>query len=187
MSLIKPLFKRVKRDEDGSILTELALSLPLYLTLLTGLIEVGNFMLLNLKMQHTVVAVADLVTRDEEINEDTMEDIFRSVSHVMTPYDQGEKIVAIVTSISQTEDTPATIFWQRSGGGTLSKKSDFGEEGESPKLPVEMTMRDNETILATEVIYEYRPMILNFLPANTLKKRSFFRPRLGALQEIPDD
>ncbi|MBL4789634.1 MAG: pilus assembly protein [Kordiimonadaceae bacterium] len=176
--------KRLAADEEGSILTELALSMPIYIGLLTGVVEVGNYLLLNLKVQHTVVTIADLVTRDEAITEAVITDIFQVIPHIMAPYSTGVDTVTIITSISQTEDEQATIFWQRSGGGTLNEGSEFGLEGEVANLTNIITMRDNETVLATEVYYRYEPLIFNFLPSQTIRRVSYFRPRIGSLQEI---
>lgn len=184
MNLIRKILKRLRRNEDGSILTELALSMPLYIGMLTGVVEVGNYLLLNLKIQHTVVSIADLVTRDEEITEAVMADIFQVIPQIMAPYQTGGGSVAIVSSVSQTPDIAATVFWQRSGGGSLLAASDFGIEGELATLPGVITMRDGETVLATEVFFRYEPLIFSFLPSQTIRRASYFRPRIGSLQEI---
>ena len=184
MNLIRKILKRLRKNEEGSILTELALSMPLYIGMLTGIVEVGNYLLLNLKIQHTVVSIADLVTRDEEITEAVITDIFQVIPQIMSPYVTGEDSVAIVTSVSQTADIAATVFWQRSGGGSLLENSEFGIEGELATLPGVITMRDNETVLATEVFFRYEPLIFSFLPSQTIRRVSFFRPRIGSLQEI---
>ncbi len=165
-------------------MTEIALSMPLYIGLLMGVVEVGNYLLLNLKVQHTVVSIADLVTRDEEITQAVIDDIFTVIPQIMTPYVIGEDSVAIITSVSQTADIQATVFWQRSGGGTLLETSEFGAEGDLASLPGAITMRDGETVLATEVFFRYEPLIFSFLPAKTIRRVSYYRPRIGALQQI---
>lgn len=173
------------RDEDGAILIEIGLSLPLFLLILMGTVETGNFLLTHLKVQHTVVSVSDLVTRDEKISENVVADIFLAVPQIMAPFHQEDSTLAIVSAISQNEDTPASIFWQRSGGGTLSKSSEFGVEGDTlPTLPGGLSLRDDETILATEIFVTYEPLIFNFFEPQTIYKASYFRPRIGALQEI---
>lgn len=181
---IKKLLRRLKRDERGAILAELAFAMPLFLSFLTGVVEVGNYLLVNLKLQHSVVSIADLVTRDEQISEDVMVDIFAAAPQIMAPFQMGEDALVIVTAISQTEDDPASIYWQRQGGGSFNAVSEFGLEGEAPALPDGLTMRDDETILATEIFFSYEPIIFQFIPAQTIRKASFFRPRIGALQEV---
>jgi len=178
------LLRALKRDERGAILAELAFAMPFFLSFLTGIVEVGNYLLVNLKLQHSVVSIADLVTRDEQISEDVMLDIFSAAPQIMAPFEMGEDAVVIVTAISQTEDDPASIYWQRLGGGSLNETSEFGLEGEAPNLPAGLTMRDDETILATEIFFSYEPIIFQFIPAQTIRKVSFFRPRIGALQAV---
>lgn len=178
------IIRRLRNNERGAILAELAFAMPLFLTFLTGIVEVGNYLLVNLKLQHTVISIADLVTRDETINEDVITDIFAAVPQIMAPFETGPDGVVIVSAISQTPDDPASIFWQRIGGGTMIKPSEFGIEGSPPSLPDGLTLRDDETIIATEIYYMYRPVIFQFIPEQTVRKTSFFRPRLGALQEV---
>ena len=181
---ISTLLSRLRTDERGSILVELAVSVPIFLTLLTGVVEVGNYLLMNLKVQHTVIAISDLVTRDESITEDVMTDIFQAVPQILEPFPTGERSLTIVSAISQTEDTPASVFWQRFGGGSYVASSELGAEGDPVALPAGLTLRDNETILATEVYYRYEPLVFDFINAKTIRKVSYFRPRIGSLQEI---
>lgn len=182
---VSRLLRNLWCNEDGAILIEIGLSLPLFLLILMGTVETGNFLLTHLKVQHTVVSVSDLVTRDEKISENVVADIFLAVPQIMAPFHQEDSTLAIVSAISQNEDTPASIFWQRSGGGTLSKSSEFGVEGDTlPTLPGGLSLRDDETILATEIFVTYEPLIFNFFEPQTIYKASYFRPRIGALQEI---
>jgi len=183
MNPIKALIKRFRRSEEGSILTEVALSLPIFIGILAGTVEVSNYLLLNLKLQHTVISVSDLITRDEDITEDVITDIFAAVPIIMAPYTDEEDMITIISAVSQTEDDPASIFWQRSGAGTLTASSTLGEEGDLVNLDG-ITMRDNETVLATEVFFTYEPLVFSFLPEQTIRRIAYFRPRIGALQEI---
>lgn len=185
MNPIERHIQRLRHDERGAILTELALSIPLFVILITGVVEAANYLLLNLKLQHTVVAISDLVTRDEDISEQVMADIFQAVPQIMSPYPAESSATTIVTAISQTEDIPPTVYWQRRSG-TLTVTSDFGVEDDPADLPDGLTLRDDETILATEIYYAYEPLIYDFLPAATLRKVAYFRPRIGALQEMKD-
>ncbi|MFC4349041.1 TadE/TadG family type IV pilus assembly protein [Kordiimonas lipolytica] len=184
MNRFRRIIKSICSDQRGAVLTELALSMPLYIVLLMGTVEVGNYLLLHLKLQHTVVAVSDLATRDEEITEAVVADIFEVVPQIMRPFDTETRTIAYVSAISQAEDVPSTIYWQRSGGGNLVHGSDIGDEGDAIDVPAGLTLRDDETILATEIFYSYEPLIFSFLDSYTIRKTSYFRPRIGALQEI---
>ncbi|MCJ9428591.1 TadE/TadG family type IV pilus assembly protein [Kordiimonas marina] len=184
MNPINRLLKKLRRNERGAVLVEMALSLPLYIILLSGVVEAANYLILNLKLQHTVNTVSDLVTRDDAITDATMTDIFSAVPTIMAPYPTTGDSTTIVTAISQSASVPTQVYWQRENG-SLSATSEFGTTG-SPvnTLPDGLTLRDDETILATEIFYQYKPLIFDFLPSATLHKIAYFRPRIGALQTV---
>ncbi len=184
MSLIKHLIGRLKKNEESSILAEIALSMPLYIGLLAGTFEVGNYLILHMKVQHSVVTIADLVTRDQTISEAVITDILEVVPEILAPYRAEENTVTIVSAISQTEDIASSVFWQRTGGGTLSAVSKLGAEGDPALLPPTITMRDNETVLAVEVYYQFSPLVFPFMENSTIRRVSYYRPRIGSLQEI---
>lgn len=176
--------KVFKRDKKGSVSAELALAMPLLITILSGVIEAGNFLLLNMKLQHTTIAMADLATRDDEITEEVLSDIFTAVPAIMEPYSDSNRTSIILSAVSQTEDVSATVFWQRRGGDLTGTVSAIGEEGGAPTLPDILTLRDDETIIIAESFYQYEPLIFDVFGAQTLTKTSYFRPRLGSLQSI---
>jgi len=184
MNPIKQILKKLRRDDRGAVLVEMALSLPLYILLLSGVVETANYLILNLKLQHTVNTVSDLVTRDDSITGATMTDIFSAVPTILAPYATNGDATTIVTAISQSASVPTQVYWQRESG-SLSATSEFGTTGTPVNtLPGGLTLRDDETILATEIFYQYKPLIFDFLPSQTLHKIAYFRPRIGALQSI---
>ncbi len=172
------------KNKEGAALIEVGLALPIFLTLLTGLVEIGFFLLLTTKLQHAAVSVSDLTTRDETVSEAVLQDIFAAAPQIIAPFPLGERARVIVSAVSQNSSTPARVFWQRQGGGTLPVSSAIGAEGAAPTLPAELTLRNDETIVVTEVFYAYEPFLFPMLDARTLRRVSYFRPRLGALQSV---
>lgn len=176
--------KRYLKARRGSALVELAFAMPVLMILLTGVIETGIFLTLNQKLQHTAVAISDLTTRDEEINEATLQDIFTAAPQIMAPFPMGTEARIIVTAAGNTTDGTPTIFWQRTGGGSLAATSQIGIEGGTPTLPTGMPLRDEETVIVTEVFFRYEPAFFALIDATTLRRTSFFRPRIGALRQV---
>ncbi|WP_308911474.1 hypothetical protein [Pseudokordiimonas caeni] len=178
------LLRRLRAEEGASILTETALSIPLYLTLASGTLEASNYLLLHLKMQHTVVAIADLTTRDEKIYESVVTDIFEAVPQIMTPYPVAAESKMIISAISEVEGETPSIFWQREGSGTLAVESTLGEEGDHITMPHDLVVNPNETVIITEYFYKYEPLIFDVFGETTLHRIAFFRPRIGSLQTV---
>jgi hypothetical protein len=176
--------RRFLRDARGSALVEIALSIPILMTLLTGIVETGFFLMLNQKLQHTAVAISDLTTRDEDIAQATLDDIFSAAPQIMAPFAMGDRARVIVSSVGQEEGQQPRILWQRSGAGTLTQASELGLEGAIPTLPGEITMRDNETLVVTEIFYTYQPFIFQVIDPVLMRRVSYFRPRIGTLTTI---
>lgn len=184
MSLIKRLLRGYIKKHDGSISVEIALSLPILLLCLTGIVELGHFLLILLKVQHTAVAVADLVTRDDTITEEVMDDIFLAVPRIMSPYDDNEVIMTVVTSITRQPDAEAEVVWQRDSGGYTAASSLFPSAGTPGALPTELDLEESQTVISAEVVYAYEPLVFRMIPPQDLRRIAFLRPRLGSLTEI---
>lgn len=172
------------KDRRGSALIEIAFSIPILMILLTGLVETGLFLMLNQKLQHTAVAISDLTTRDEEISEATITDIFSAAPQIMAPFDIGAASRVYITAAGNDSAGAATIYWQRTGAGSLVQTSGIGTEGGTPDLPADIPLRDNETLVVTEVYYEYAPVFFPVIDPIRIRRTAFFRPRIGALTEI---
>lgn len=172
------------RDRRGSALVEIAFAMPIFLVLLTGIVETGMFLMLNQKLQHTAVAISDLTTRDEEINQGTLDDIFLAAPQIMAPFPMQARSRVYVTAAGSDNSGGSTIFWQRSGAGSLTQASGVGLPGETPSLPPDIALRDNETIVVTEVYFEYEPFFFTVIDPVRLRRTAYFRPRIGALQSV---
>jgi Flp pilus assembly protein TadG len=171
-------------DRRGAALMEVAFSLPILMVLLTGTVETGIFLMLNQKLQHSAVAISDLTTRDEEISEATMTDIFNAAPQIMAPFEMDSRARVIVSAAGNDASGNPTIYWQRSGAGNLMQPSLIGAEGGVPSLPADIPIRDNETIVVTEVFFEYQPLFFPVIDPVLLRRTAYFRPRIGALTQI---
>jgi Flp pilus assembly pilin Flp len=193
-------FKRLKENESGVAATEFALSLPLLLILLSGIVEVGNFLLLNVKAQHSVVALGDLVTRGQTIEANTVADVYESVEEIMSPFPADTEALMIITAISlDTGGNPnmPDVIWQcTSPGSGVTGASEFGTIT-APVNPMslpttdfsaeEITMRAGETVVVTEFFYQYEPLVfMNVIEPQIISRKAYFRPRIGSLVRVQD-
>lgn len=177
-------FSMWHRSERASISVEFALALPLFTMIAISLIEAGNFLQLHLKVYHTSVSIADLTTRDEEISEGDVTDIFSAATHVMAPYEIGSKSKIILSNIHKMSGQEATILWQRAGAGQKVADSQYGIEGDTILSIPNMTLIDNESIIIAEIFYKYEPMFFPEIAEHTIYKATYYRPRIGALVTI---
>ena len=181
---MRPSFRHFLKSTRAAALIELALALPVLLTFLAGTVEVGFYLMLNQKLQHTAVALSDLTTRDEEISEGVLTDIFNAAPQIMDPFGMGERSRVFISAAGLSDDGDETVFWQRTGAGSLAQASGVGTAGGTPTLPGDLPMRENETIVVTEVFYRYEPIFFSMVGDKVLRRTAFFRPRIGALREV---
>ena len=173
------------RDGGGTMAIEFAFAVPLILVLIIGVLEASRYLMLHLKVQHAAVTVADLVTRDETTSESVIADIFNVVGQILSPYPIGDASITIITAITKSPDQDPRIGWQRSGAGTLVQSSTIGNAGDVVvTIPGGISVRDDESILAVEVYYQFEPFYFDLFPPQMVQKTAYFRPRLGALTSV---
>ena len=178
--MLLSLWKRFRRSERGSISAEFAVSITVIIALLTGGVEFGRYVLVRQKLDRAATTASDLVARNDRISTAQLGNVFNSTKEVMTPYDFGANGLVIISMVTQTNGVD-TIVWQRSGGGTFTKTSVVGSEGDAATLPEGFILRDGESVVIAEVHYRYLPMILgNFLGQTDVYHIAYFRPRFGA-------
>lgn len=171
-------------DRRGITAVEFALVAPLLLSVAMGLIEVGRFALLTLKVQHASSTLADLASRDQTLSLSTLNDLFNATRHVMEPFDIASDGRAIVTAFGRPVGQNPRIYWQQAGAGSYAATSGIGQSGGAPTVPGDLVLREGDTVIAAEVFFHYEPWLLGFVPETTLRKVAFYRPRLGTLTSL---
>jgi Flp pilus assembly protein TadG len=176
--------RRLVADRGGAVAIELALVLPMVLTLLVGSVETVNYVLIHQKLERTSATLSDLVAQSSRMTEGLMRNLFASVDAVMQPYDLAADGVVRVTSVSARDGNEARVDWQRSSGDG-DQASEVGQPGEDATLPEGLVLRDGDNVIVCEAWFVYRPVLLNgVLPGAELYRSAVFRPRFGRLDVI---
>ncbi|MCU0837752.1 MAG: pilus assembly protein [Rhodospirillales bacterium] len=177
--------RRLWHREEGVAVVEFALTLPLLIGLsLTGF-EVSSYAMLNIKLQHAATSMAQLATMEEELPATVLDGMFESVSHIVKPFTFGNQGRAFVTGIGEAAaGAGPTVNWQRSGAGSLPTSSAVGAPGGGASVPKELTISPTQALVAAEVVYNYQPILLGFIPTTTVRKVAYFRPRFGTLPSL---
>ncbi len=194
IGMIGRVLGRLKRDRRGTLAVEMAIATPVVIGLLLSGIEVTRYVLLNQKIERASATMADLVSQSETLNEGGLVNLFAATAYVMDPFDLVADGQLVVSSISgddrrrgrrgRRRGDQARINWQRSFGSG-SGGSAFGVEGGTASLPAGFVVRDNETVVVTEVFYDYVPAFMGTqLVSRTLYNYAVFRPRFSSLETI---
>ncbi len=163
------LLRRIARSRDGTILTELAFTLPVMLTLGLFGAELANFVSARMQVSQIALSVADNASR---IGQTDNSGVAPSVSYtdVKTVLNggllQGGNINFQANGriiISSLEVKPSTggqyIHWQRCIG-SLNRASSYGVSGATVtnmgKSGSTVTAVSGSAVMFVEVYYQYR-------------------------------
>ena len=184
---IRTLLKKFGLSQRGITSVEFALTAPILALMFTGVAEAGLYLLLHVKLQHATVSVADLITRDENVNESTVSDLFEAVPQILSPFTLAEDGVVVVSAVGRVGNDPTRVLWQRRGAGPITRSSDIGAEGDTVPDPEGIPVGPDETVVIAELFYNYEPVMMPIFGSREIVKHAFYRPRLGSLQEIDPD
>jgi|CXWL01.1.fsa_nt_gi Flp pilus assembly protein TadG len=175
------LLKKLLRTELGLAAVEFALALPLLIALTIGSVEVTVYILKTQKLERVSLTLSDLVAQLTTVSSAQLNQIVPSAGQVMLPYSFSADGYAIISSVTKTGNNSPVINWQYSSGGT-PQTSKIGVSGGAATLPTGFAMVDKDTVIITEVFYNYKPIFSGIIYSNSQMYRySIYKPRLGNL------
>jgi Flp pilus assembly pilin Flp len=187
-------FRKPYKDERGVAAIEFALVLPVLVGLFIGSLEVTFKIWSTQKAEKLSVTLADVIAQSQEVTTDDMESLISSVDKIMEPFPFGNDGTVFISSVyvpqaEEGEDPEDPIInWQRKfpPSGGLNEVSKIGAQGATATLPTGFTLNERENVIVAEVFYRYTPIAPGVLfDIDIVYRRSFFKPRLGALTDNP--
>ncbi len=181
---MRRLILRAWRETGGVSAMEFALILPILAALIAGTIEYGRMILLSQKLQNGTFILADLAARDKTLTPGQIDSMFLALGNIIQPFDFAGPGTAIVTGIEIAESGEPVINWQRAGGGSLVAVSRIGATGAVAELPEVLTFVAGETLIVSEVFYDFEPVFGLTARPQLLHKVAYVKPRLGTLTSL---
>ena len=176
-SMTNPLpvsLARFWRNEDGVAAIELAMILPVLLTLLLGIVDAGNLLLLDKKTLSAAQIAGDLVTRNRVITAAQISDAQIAARMALEPFDKSKLGVDIVSiQFTGTSNTP-TILW-RETTDNMTPNPDVLDLAEGLGVA-------GEGVVITTTHYHYDPVFIGGMIGSTdMQEISVTRGRRGPL------
>lgn len=175
--MVSRFLSLLRRDRRGSVLVEFAVAMPVFILLLMGGFEFARFAMVNQKIARVGGLVNDYVAQARSMDTAQITDLFAAAQRIAEPFDMLGQGAVIVTTVQGTGGGPQ-VLWQQAGAGTLVASSTIGAPGESATLPAGLIVDTNESLVVTEVFFDYQPIFVgSVVPSNQLYYQSFNRPR----------
>lgn len=173
--------------QKGIAAVEFALVLPVFMALLIGGTETTFLLMQSERVDRIAYSVTDIITQSETLTKTDLDTTFLAAAQLMQPFDFNANGVVIVSSVYKPSGGTATIKWQYAGGGALARASKIGYVGQTPSLPDNMSLNDNDNVIVSEVYYAYKPLFVNagYLAAHDLYHVAVYKPRLSPLISTP--
>ena len=169
--IIKAL-ARFKRDDRGVAATEIALLLPLMVSLYFGVVQLSQAVSARSNVTLTARTVSDLVSRVTTINNADMTNALNASAAVMAPF-PVTNLKVTVSSVTIDANGKATIAWSDSLNGSARAV------GSVVTLPTALNVASTSLIWA-EVQYAYTPTIGYVITGTlTLKDDMYMGPRVS--------
>jgi Flp pilus assembly protein TadG len=179
-------FKAFAADQRGVSAIEFAFVAPILIMLYLALVELTLGMMASRRTAHLGAAVGDLAAQSESLTTANINDLFDIGDSLLSPFDAGTNLKIILSSVtmaknSKTGAEQATVDW--SVGHNTAKHP----KGYLVGNVTTSQISDGESLIMTEVEYDYDSPIGNFLPGQTAFKYTYYHhPRNGAAVDCTD-
>jgi Flp pilus assembly protein TadG len=194
----------------GIAAVELALTLPIWITLFLGMSDGCYYLLVNEKTDRIAYTVTDIVTQYQAITLANLNDIVLAGGQLMQPLPatttaangtQTSLLTIIVSSIYQPSTGNPIVCWQYSGKLVTSGQSSGSKigspggsstcaSGGTATLPGGLTLNAGDNVIITEVYYNFTPLFLtagtfDAFTATNIYRFAVYKPRLSPLVTSP--
>jgi hypothetical protein len=187
-------WKRLKKDQSGTIIVELAYSMPIFMLLgMTG-VETASLAVANLKVSQIAMMVTDNLSRAKQdvplglpqLREVDINDAFIGADLQSTDMEILSFGRVIVSSLQVNSSNGQWIAWQRCKG-MKNTTSAYGTQGTGAtgtaflgmgSAPNRVTAPAGTAIIFTEVDYNYQPLIAgSLLGTRSIRKEAAYYVR----------
>lgn len=146
-------FRAYVRDEGAMSLMETAILFPILLSMLMAVYDLGQGIVVNQKTVAASQIMGDLITRNEIVTTDLIDDIVNAGELALAPY-STEGFGYDIASIQFGEEGVPEILWRvtenmEQGDAAIDSTEGLGEEGEG--------------VVVVSVVYAYVPYFANFV------------------------
>jgi Flp pilus assembly protein TadG len=163
----------LRKDERGAALIELALVMPIMMTLFFGGFEVTRVINANTRVAAAAQSLADLVAQQSAVTATSVANFCKGGQLVMTPFPNAS-LKATIASVTRG-GSGTTVDWQDTTCGTSTSISNATTLA-SPVIP-----NAGDSVIVVKTTYAYTSPFSYVLHASyTLTQTAFARPQMGS-------
>jgi Flp pilus assembly protein TadG len=161
-------FKRGMSDQQGAAALEFALIFPVLFILHIAAVEALGAYQAQRKVSHIAAVMADITAQNRTVTTEELDDVLKASLSMIYPYPNAS-LQQRVSSLSANGSGSVSTDW-------TVKKGYSSPDG--PSVPSGY-LTANESVIVTDVVYDYRPTFGLFMPETIrFTRHAYARPRL---------
>ncbi len=161
-------------DESAVAAAEFAIVFPVLFTMMVGVWDVGNAIVVNQKTIAASHVVIDLICREDNVSDDELDQAFMAGALAMNPYDAASLVIDVASVQFTDDDGTPELVWQEASDGSAGD-ADLVDRTEGLGVT-------GDGALVVQVTYEYEPLFAGTIIGNiSMKERVFSRGRQVAV------
>tara|TARA_R110002110_G_scaffold338508_2_gene548963 strand:+ start:5533 stop:6153 length:621 start_codon:yes stop_codon:yes gene_type:complete len=170
---LNALAGRYLSDASGMVAVELALLIPVMLTLYFGTIETTNAMTAARRVTNVASTAADLTAQAASVDASDINDIFSASTAILAPFPTNVVKITITSVVASSSNASSTkVSWSKSYGGASARSVNS-----SVTLPTGLTTAGSSVIMV-EVAYTYSSPIATFITGPiVMSEIAYLKPR----------
>lgn len=162
------------KDERGVSAIEFALIAPVLLVTYLGLSELTLGMMASRRASHLAATIGDLAAQSDTLTGANMTDLYEIGTSMLDPFATGTALKIRVSSVTMQSTGSATVDWSDGKNYTAYTAGTVISGITTTQLAT------GESLIMTEVQYNFTPPFGEFLPIGTTFTDKFYhRPRNG--------
>jgi Flp pilus assembly protein TadG len=168
--------RNLSHNNKGTAAVEFALIAPILIVLYLGLAELTLGMMAGRRAGHLAATVGDLTAQSESLTTANINDIFDIGASMLSPFPAGANLKIRISSVTMDASGQARVDW--------SDGKNMGPNAPGTVIAgITLTqLPKGESLMMTEVEYDYDSPVDNFLPGiTTFKDKFYHNPRSGAM------
>ena len=164
---MKSSARRFSSDDRGVAAVEFAYIAPILLIMLMATFELSRAVSIDRRLNSVSAMASELVAREEQVDDADLKNIYRSLNHVLKPYDDGSLVVRLAQV--RTDDKGATKVEWSSQINQTAVQSNGTDPLPQPytqcsEFNIDSDLKQNGSrVVVAEVGYNYQPVFGSFI------------------------
>jgi Flp pilus assembly protein TadG len=163
------------RNKEGMAAVEFAFVLPILLSMLLGLVELSQALLLRADVTNMSATAADLIAQESSVTSSDLTNVYNALNAMIFPFDAGPATITITSVIDGGNGNAPKVAWSCTQGGTAETK----DAAPTVALPSGLiTAGDGTSVIWARITYAYNSPISYFLVGTKNWTNNFYlKPR----------